>query len=141
MRSLPHQFIDNVMCFVDMMDGAIAQTSYGRVVFFASDIVVCLIQQFLRAVKAAGAIQSSIDRRMIVQVLAIVNRGPFNFVDRLVNLADRVLFFFIHVMGRGQVFEMSAGVPQIGQCMEIGWMPSRFVGKAQGGAESNHQCE
>jgi len=128
--------IDDAMRFVDVMKGAVPKPTYGWIIFFAGDVIVSFIQQFHRAVKAAGAIHASIDRRMIVQILAVVNRSPLDFLDGFVNLINRVLFFLVHVMGGSQVFQMRARVPQIGQGVQVCRMPSRFVGKAGSGAES-----
>ena len=58
--------IDDVVGFIDVMESAIAQTAYGRIVFFASDVIVRFIEQFHRAVIAAGAIHAGIDGRMVV---------------------------------------------------------------------------
>jgi hypothetical protein len=125
------------MRFVDVMKGAVPKPTHGWIIFFAGDVIVSFIQQFHRAVKAAGAIHACIDRRMIVQVLAVVNRSPLNFVDGFINLVDGVFFFFVHVMGGSQVFQMSARVPQVSERVQISRMPSRFVGESQGGADSN----
>jgi len=80
------------MRFVDVMKGAIPKTPHGRVIFFPGDVIVSFIQQLLRAVKAAGASHLCVDRRMIVQILAVVNRSPLNFVDGFVDLVNGVLF-------------------------------------------------
>jgi hypothetical protein len=133
--------IDDAMRFVDVMKGAIPKTPHGRVIFFPGDVIVSFIQQLLRAVKAAGAPHLCVDRRMIVQILAVVNRSPLNFVDGFVDLVNGVLFFFVHVMGGSQVLQMSAGVPQIGKRVQVRRMPSRFVGKAQSSADSNKKHE
>jgi len=108
--SLHDQVIDDAVGFVDVMDRAITQTAHGRIVFFPGDVIVGFVQQFQGAMKAAGAVHSHIDRRMIVQVLAVVNCSPPNFVDGFVNLFNGVLFFFIHVMSGGRVLQMSARV-------------------------------
>jgi hypothetical protein len=47
---------------------------------------------------------------MIVQILAVVDRGQLDFCDGLVDLVDRMLFFLVHVMSGSQVLQMSAGV-------------------------------
>jgi hypothetical protein len=60
--------IDDAVRFVDVLQSAIPQTAHGRIVFLACDVIVSFIQQFQRAVVAAGAVHSGIDRRMIVQI-------------------------------------------------------------------------
>ena len=42
--SLNHQVIDDVMGFVDVMNGAIPQASHRGIVFFARNVVVGFIQ-------------------------------------------------------------------------------------------------
>ena len=138
---LNDQVIDDVVRFVDVMEGAIPQTPDGGVIFLASDIIVSFIQQLKRAMIAAGAIHMSIDRRMVVQILAIVNRGLLNLANGFVDLVHGVPFFFVHVMGRSQILQVGARMPQVGKCMQVCRMPSWFVGKAQGSADSNNKHE
>jgi len=52
-----------------------------------------------------------------------------------------VLFFFIHVIGGGQVLQMSARVPQVGERVQVSRVPSRFVGKGECGAHSYKKHE
>jgi hypothetical protein len=133
--------IDDVVRFVDVMQGAIAQSSHRRIIFFARDVIVGPIQQFLRAVKATGAIHSCIDRRMIVQILSVIDRSSLDFVDGFVDLFNGVLLFLVHVMGGSQVFQVSAGMPQIGERVQICRMPPWLVGKAHGSADRNKKHE
>jgi hypothetical protein len=139
--SLLDQFIDDVMGFVDVIKGAIPKTPNGGIIFFSGDVIVSLIQEFLRTTEAARAVHSRVDRRMIVQVLAVVNRGTFDFVDGFVDLVDGVLLLFVHVMSSSQVLQMCACMPQIGQGVQVGGMPSRFVSNAQDDAYSNNKHE
>lgn len=41
--SLNDQVIDNAMCFVDVVEGAIPKTPHRRVIFFTSDVIVSFI--------------------------------------------------------------------------------------------------
>ena len=138
---LNDQVIDDAVRIVDVMEGAIPQTAHGGVIFLASDVIVSFIQQFKRAMIAAGAIHMSIDRRMVVQILAIVNRSLLNLAKGFVDLVHGVLLFFVHVMGRSQVLQVGARMPQVSKCMQVCRMPSWFVGKAQGSADSNNKHE
>jgi hypothetical protein len=128
---------DDVVGFVDVLESAVAQAAHGRIILLPGDIIVSFIQQFQRAVVAAGAIHSRIYRGMIVQVLAVVNCGALDFIDGPVNFFNGVLFLFFHVMGGRQVFQVSAGMAQVGKRMQVCRMSSRFVGKADSGAESH----
>jgi hypothetical protein len=122
--------IDDAVGFVDVVDGAIAKAAHGRIIFFPGDVIVSFIQKFHRAVKAAGPVHMGVDRRMIVQILAVVNRGALDFVDGFVDLANGMLFFFVHVMSGRKVFEMSASVAQVRERMQVSRMPSGFVGES-----------
>jgi hypothetical protein len=133
--------IDDAVGFVNVMKRAISQTAHGRVIFFPSDVIVGSIQQFHRAVIAAGAIHSCIDRRVIVQVLAVIDRSPLDFVDGVVNFFDSVLLFSIHVVRGRKVFQVSAGVAQVRERVQVSRMPSRFVGEGQRGANCNEKHE
>jgi hypothetical protein len=135
------QVVDDVMGFVDVVNGAVAQAADGGIVFLAGDVIVRLVEQFHGAVKAAGAIDASVDRGMIVQVLSIPDGSAFDFVDRFVNLFDGVLLFCIHVIGGRGAFEMSASVAKIGESMEVCGMAARFVGERKGGADSHKKYD
>jgi hypothetical protein len=137
--SLNDQMIDDAMGFVDVVQRSVAKTAHGRVIFFPGNVIVSFIQKFHGAVTAAGSVHVRIDRRMIVQVLAVVNRCPLDFVDGFVDLVDGVFFFFIHVMSGRQVFEMSASVAEIGERVQVSRMPSGFVGECECGTESDHK--
>src|ERR1700735_2787435 len=134
---LHDEVIDDAMSLVDMMDRAIAQTADGRIIFFAGDVVVRLVQQFQGAVEASPAVPVGVDRRMVVQVLTVINRGVLDFADRLVDLVDGVLFFAVHMFGRRHLTQMRARMTQISESMQVGRMPSRFVGESHDGAEGN----
>jgi hypothetical protein len=137
-RSLDDQVIDDAVSFIDVMNGAITQAAHRGIVFFPGDVVVSFIQQFLGAVEAAGAVHAGIDRRMIVQILAVINRSALDFFDGFIDFVDGVLFFFIHVMGGGKVCQVSAGMAQIGERVQICRMPSWFIGKTYSCAKGNN---
>jgi hypothetical protein len=136
---LENQVIDDVMSFVDVMQGAVAETSYPGVVFFAGDVVVRFIKQFERAMEATGPVHAGVDWRMVVQVLAVVDGGAFDFFNGAVNFFDGMLFFLVHVVCGGKVFQVSAGVAQVGEGVQIGRMHSRFFGKGEGSANGEKQ--
>lgn len=139
--SLLDQVFDDAVRFVDVVDCAIAQAAHRRIVFFAGDIIVRLVEQFQGTVIAASASHVRIDRRMVVQTLAIVNRSVLDLFDGFVDLGDGVIFFSIHAAGPGSALEMSAGVAQVGERVQVGRMPSRFIGEGQRGADSNNKQE
>jgi hypothetical protein len=138
---LADQVIDNAVGFVDVVDGAIAQAADGRIVFFAGDVVMGLVEQFKGAVKAAGAIHVRIDGRMVVQILAVIDGGALDFADGFVDFLNGVLLFVVHVLGRRQLAQVSARMPQVSESVQVGGMPSRFVGEGQGSADSDKEYE
>jgi hypothetical protein len=133
--------IDDAVCFIDVLERAISQPAYGWIIFFAGDIVVRLVQQLQSAMKAPSAIHVGIHGRMIAQILTIINRSPFNFVNGSVDLGDGVLFFFVHVIGGGRVLQMSARMAKVGERVQVGRMPSRFVSKGNRGANREKKHE
>jgi hypothetical protein len=138
---LDDQVIDDAVGFVDVVDGAIAQSTDGRIIFFAGNIVVRLVEQFEGAMKAATAVHVGVDRRMIVQVLAVINRGVLDFADGFIDLFDGVLFFAVHVFGCGELAEVSASVAQVGEGMQVRRMASGFVAERQSGADGDKKYE
>jgi hypothetical protein len=138
---LHDEVIDDAVGFVDVVESAIAQATHRGIIFFAGDIVMSLVEKLQRAVKAAGAVHSSIHWRMIVQTLAIINRGIFDFSDGFVDLINGVLFFFVHVMSESRILQVSARVPQVGERMQVCRMPSWFVSEGECGAKSNDKRE
>src|SRR5580700_11788312 len=58
---------------VEMADGAIAQATCHRIVLFARDIVVHLVQQLQRLVQPPRAIGRYIGGRMIMHILAVID--------------------------------------------------------------------
>lgn len=52
-----------------------------------------------------------------------------------------MLFFSLHVMSGRKIFQVSARMPQVGERVQVGRMPSRFVGKGQRGAHSDKKHE
>jgi len=59
--------------FVDVHDGAVTQSTSERVVLFAGHIAVHLLQQLDSLVEAARTVVDSLHRRMVVDVLAVVD--------------------------------------------------------------------
>ncbi len=138
---LPDQVIDNAVGLVVVVDGATAQAADGRIILFAGNIVVGLVEQFESAVEAASAVHVGVDWRMVFQVLAVINRGIFDFPDGLIDFFDGVLFFTVHMLGRSQLAEVSAGVPQVRERVQVSRMSSGLVGESQSGADGDKKHE
>jgi hypothetical protein len=131
--------VDDAVGFVDVVDGAITQAADGRIVFFAGNVVVSFVEQFEGAMKAASAIHVSVDWRVIVEALAVVNRGVLDFPNRFIDLVDGVLFFPVHMFSGCKLTQMSAGMAQIGERMQIGRMTTWLVGKAESGTQGKYK--
>jgi hypothetical protein len=113
--SLPDDVIDDAMRFIDVMNGAIAQTADGRIVFFAGNIVVRFVEQFQGTVKAAFAVHVGIDRRMVIQILAIIDGGVLDLTNGFVDLLNGVLFFIVDTIGRREAAQVGARVTKVGE--------------------------
>jgi len=138
---LHDQVIDDAVRFVDVVEGAVAQAAHRGIIFFAGDIIVRLVEQFQSTVIAASASYVRIDRRMVIQILAIVNRRVLDLSDGFVDLLHGVIFFSIHAAGPSYGLQMSAGVAQVGKRVQVCRMPPRFIGKGQRGAGGNKEQE
>jgi hypothetical protein len=133
------QVFDDVVRFVDVAKGTIAQTAHGGIIFFAGDIIVRLVQQFQGTVITASAFYVRIDRRMVIQIFAIVNRSALDLSDGFVDLFDGVVFFSIHAARPCSALQVGAGVAQVGERMQVCRMPSRFIGEGQRGAGGDNK--
>jgi hypothetical protein len=131
--------IDDVVGLVDVMERTIAQTAGIRIIFLTGDIVVRLVQKFQRAMETARSIHAGIDGRMVVEIFAIINRGPFDLIDCSVDFANGALFFVVDRVGWHEPVEISARVTQVGERVQVGGMPSGFVGPGQSGAQGNQK--
>jgi hypothetical protein len=138
---LPDQVIDNAVGFVDVVDGAVAQSADGRIIFLAGDVVMRLVEQLRSAVKAAGAIHVRIDGRMVIQVFAVIDGSLLDFPNGFVDFLNGMLLFVVHVLGRRELAQVGASVPQVGESVQIGGMPSGFIGEGEGGADSDKKYD
>jgi hypothetical protein len=138
--SLDDQVIDDVVRFVDMLQSAVTQSVSKCVVVFFGEIAMRLVEQFERSVIAARASEVGIDWGMIIQILPVIDRGVLDFSNGLVDLGDGVLFLAIHMRGVSLVFQMRAGMAQVGQGVQVGRMSSRLVGKGQCGTDCQAEC-
>lgn len=121
--------IDDVVRFVDVLQSAVTQSVSKCVVFFFREIAMRFVEQFERSVIAARAPEVGVDWRMIIQILPVIDGGMLDFSNGLVDLGDSVLFLAIHMRGVGLVFQMSAGMAQVGEGVEVRRMSSRTVGE------------
>ena len=134
---LPDQVLDDAVRFVDVLQGAMTQSMSITVIFFFFDVVSRRIEQFQGSMIAASAGHVVVDRRMVVQVFAVINRSLLDLCDSPVDLCDGVIFFPIHPASPRPSLQMGARMAKVGKGVQVGGMPSWFVGKSQRSADSN----
>jgi hypothetical protein len=139
--SLDNQVLNDVVRLVDMSQRATAQSVRIAVIFFFIDVAMRPVKQFERSAIAARVSKMRINRRMIIQVLAIVNRSMLDFSDGLVDLRNGMFFFTVHPVRGCEALEMSASMAQIGEGVQVSRMPSRIVCEGHRGAERNERCD
>jgi len=91
-----------------MPDCSIAQTSGIGIVFFARNIGAGFIQILQRLVDTAAVIRLSINRWMIVQILAVIVGCLLDFGDGRIDLANGLGFIRCLRRISGPVFEEPA---------------------------------
>jgi hypothetical protein len=101
-------FLDVAVSLVDVLEGALLKTLGESVVFFLRDIVVSFVEQFDRAVQAAGPVHAGIDGRVIVDVFAVIDGGFLDFRDGVVDFVNGFLFLLAQFPAVGAL-QMSAG--------------------------------
>ena len=91
------------------------------------DIVVCAVQQFHRPAQAVGSTPLFIHRRMVVQVLAVVDGG---FLDSRIaaSMASTARVRRRPPSIRSLLAQVGPRMPKVGQCVQISGMRSRRVG-------------
>jgi hypothetical protein len=117
-------FLDLVMGLINVLDGAHLESLSELVVFFLGNIVMGFVEQFQRTMQASAPIHFGVNGRMIVQILAIVDGGFFDFVDGFIDIVDGFSLLFLEFTAIGTL-EMSARVPEIRECMQIRRMLAR----------------
>jgi hypothetical protein len=76
---------------VDMTNRTITQSICERVVLFVCNVAACLSQELQGLVDATSMVGVIIQRRMITDVFAIIERRLFDVIDRGINLAHGFL--------------------------------------------------
>ena len=98
---------------VDVHEGALLKALGRGVVFFLGDVAVGFVDEFEGTVETAAPIEAGVNCGMIVEILAVVDGGLFDFVDGLIDFVNGFLFLLAQFA--------AIGVLQMGACMaEIG---------------------
>jgi hypothetical protein len=126
---------DDVDALVDFVNGAInvaesalLQALRKAVVFLVSNILMSFFEELFGAMETASVIETGVDRRMIIQIFAIVDGGFLDFVDGII---DGVNGFFVTEFATIMAFEMSASGAKIAESVKISGMLALSEGLAR----------
>jgi hypothetical protein len=108
---------------VDVSERALLQALRKAVIFFMRDVLAGLVQKLARTMQTAGVIQAGINRRMIVQVFAIVDRSSLDLRDGVIDRVDR-FFFLVPQFAASMNIQVGASRAKIRQSVQIGRMLS-----------------
>jgi len=138
--SLDNQVLDNVVRLVDMSQRAAAQSMSIPVIFFFLEVTMGAVKKFERSPISAGVSKMRIHRRVVVQVLPIVDRSTLDLSNGLVDLRDGMFLLPIHPLGGRHALQMGASMAQVGERVQICRMSPRIVCNGQRGAKRNEEC-
>ena len=133
------QVFDDAVRLVDVLQGTMTQAMGKAVIFLLFDVMTGRVEQFQGAMITASASHVVVDGRMVIQILAIINRGVLDLCDRLVDLRDGVIFFSIHPAGPCPTLQMSARVAEVGESVQVGRMSPGIIREGHGGTDSNQK--
>ena len=103
---------------VDVLERPVAQLADLGVVFFTTDVGLGLVQGLDRLQETA-AVLLDVDLRVVVEVLAVIDRGTLDLADRGVDLGDRDVLIAGDDGIAGLVVEEPARRAQVGQRVEV----------------------
>jgi hypothetical protein len=114
-------FSDVIMRLVDVPHRPLLQALRKAIVLFLRDIAVGFVDQFKSAMSAARRVELGVNRRVIVQILTVVNPSLLDVANGVVDFTDRFPFLFPQgIVVRG--FEVGSCEPQIGKGVQISRM-------------------
>jgi len=123
--------------FVNPLNGAVAPRSGGGVVFLPFDIAFGAKQKSGDGSEAAGPIRVGVNRRVVFEILTVPAGCHVNFMDRLPDMACRLIQIVSDVAELGPVHQ-AFGAAQVGAGMQVCRMPSGHI--AESGGSSNKKC-
>ena len=85
-------FFNVTVRLINVTQSALLQSLGGGIVFFTRYVIVSLIDEVQRLVQTPAPIQVCVHGSMVVQILAVIDRGLLDFIDRVVDFVDGVLF-------------------------------------------------
>ena len=104
-----------------MAKRALLQPLGKAILFLVGDVLASLVQKLLGAVQTAGVVQPGVDRRMIVQVLAVVDGRSLDFRNRVIDGVNRFLLL-VAQFAPIVCLQMGASGAKIRQRVQIGGM-------------------
>lgn len=107
-----------------MAKGTLLEALGKAIIFFMGDVLMGFLEQFFGAVKAAGVVQARVHRRVIIQVLAIVNRCLFDFANGVIDRVNGFFFLMAQFAVAPTDFQVGASRAQIGKSMKVSGMPA-----------------
>ena len=124
---------DGLLGGADVLEGPTAEAVVPAVVLALLDVGGCPVQQLAGVAQPIAVVKADVDRRVILERLAIVDRRPLDLADRGVDLTDRGVLVPLH-LGRGWALEQRAGEPHVGQRVQVRGVVATAVVRAQYGS-------
>jgi hypothetical protein len=112
-------FVDVVMRTIDVLENASLEAAGFGIVFFLRYIVMGLVQEVAGLVQVSAPGQVRVDRFVLVDVFAIVDRGFLDFIDGVIDFFDGLTLFDVNRAAVGTMLEMGPRVPQIGESVDV----------------------
>jgi hypothetical protein len=138
---LHYQALDDVVRTVNVLERAMTQSVSEYVILFFSQIAMCFVEEFERAMISASVSEVGIDWGMIIQILPVINGRVFDLGDRLIDFGDGMFFLAIHMAGVSLMCQVGARVAQVRECVQICRMSSRSFSERHGGTKCNAKCD
>jgi hypothetical protein len=122
-----HDMFDRMMGLVNMTKRALLQAPGVWVIFLLRHIMMGFIQQLERLANATPAGHMQIDADVVMDILAVIDGGTLDLVNGVVNFVDGMLFFVVNAVIRANFIQVGAGIPQIGECVQVVGMTSWII--------------
>jgi hypothetical protein len=119
-----NRFLDVVVRLVDVFKCALLEALGEGIVFFLGNVVVSFVHEFKRTVETAAPVEASINRKMIVDIFAVVDGSFLDFVDGFIDFVYSLLFL-ITQFSAIRTLQMGACMTEIRQSVKISGMLSR----------------
>lgn len=86
-----NDILDGMVRIIDVLQRAMPQSRGAGVGLTLNDVLVRAVQQFQCVVEPTDVVPSRVRLGMIVQILAVIDGGPLDFINRPINLVYGVL--------------------------------------------------